>query len=275
MSFRFSLTPFLLLLGFSLGGPAAPAQAVNADALVPVVQGAFKKCGRTLALSDALSRAARDVLLGKELQPAIKAQQFAVFRAEEWELTFHGNTTWAANTLAGQCSKLGDMRQYGLSTDGQKLVVIVAQEASVDLTHKARWLAEFLTLTNRARAQARTCGDRRLNAAGPLRWDSRLEVAAQGHVQAMIRLNFRGHVNPQTGSEPWQRAQAAGFRGGVGENLAYGMLTPQDAVSELLRSPAHCENLMDSRWKLFGASVANGTASTLFPTYWAQVFGAP
>lgn len=53
----------------------------------------------------------------------------------------------------------------------------------------------------------------------------------------MIRLNFRGHVNPQTGNEPWQRALAAGFRGSVGENLAYGMLTPQDAVQSLLAQP--------------------------------------
>lgn len=247
---------------------------VNADQLVPVVQGAFRKCGRTLTLSDALSRAAREVLLGQELKESLKAQQFPLFKAQEWELTFHGNVNWVEKTLAGQCAKVDDLDQYGLSTDGKELVVIVARAAVIDLTQKSRWMNEFLTVTNKARAQARTCGTKRMNAARPLRWDARLEVAAQQHAQDMIRLNFRGHVNPQTGSEPWQRAQAAGFRGSVGENLAYGMLTPQDAVQSLLDSPLHCENLMDSRWTLFGASVANGSAATLFPTYWAQVFGA-
>lgn len=270
----FPVLPLLVFMGLSFSGSGA-AQSVNADQLVPVVQGAFKKCGRSLTLSDALSRAARDVLTGQELKAAIRAQGFAVFRAQEWELTFNGNVNWVSSTLAGQCGKLDDLDQYGLSTDGKELVVIVARAAVVDLTQKARWMSEFLTLTNRARAQARTCGTRRLNAAGPLRWDARLEAAAAQHAQDMIRLNFRGHVNPQTGSEPWQRALAAGFRGSVGENLAYGMLTPQDAVQSLLASPLHCENLMDARWTLFGASVANGTASTLFPTYWAQVFGAP
>ena len=118
MRSRFPVLPLLVFVGLSFSGSGA-AQSVNADQLVPVVQGAFKKCGRNLTLSDALSR--------QELKAAIRAQGFAVFRAQEWELTFNGNVNWVSSTLAGQCGKLDDLDQYGLSTDGKELVVIVAR----------------------------------------------------------------------------------------------------------------------------------------------------
>ena len=61
--------------------------------------------------------------------------------------------------------------------------------------------------------------------------------------------------------------------GVAGENIAYRPITAQEAVQQFLTSPVHCENLMDPHWTQFGGAVNNGTADTLFPTYWVQVFG--
>lgn len=266
-----TLLTTLSLLG-SIPGRAAP---LSADQLMPVVQGALARCGQKLALSEPVSRAARDYLLGKDLRAALRDQGYAAFEAQGWLFEFHGNTAALAQMLGQTCQKLKGLTAYGFSTDGDKLALIAAREAAIDLSQKSRWLNEFLALTNKARAQARKCGSQPMQAAGPLKWDSRLTSAAERHAADMVQQNFRGHVNPVTGTQPYQRAQAAGFNGSVGENLAYGMLTPQDAVKELLNSPKHCENLMEPRWQLFGAAIANGTASTLFPTYWVQVFGGP
>lgn len=84
-----------------------------------------------------------------------------------------------------------------------------------------------------------------------------------------IRL-LRQELLSEDGIVAQQRAAALGK---AGENIAYGPLTPQEAVAQLLRSPEHCTNLMDPHWPLFGGGVANGTVKTLFWTYWGQVFG--
>lgn len=264
----------LTTLLFSLGLPYAQAAGPNADQMVPTIQGVFARCGKPLQLSIPLSKAARDMLGGQELSQAVKNQGFAAYRAQEWTFEFHGHTDWLAQTLAGQCGKITLEDQYGLSTDGETLTLVVAKEAVIDLSQKNRWLSEFLTLTNQARAQARSCGDKRFNATGPLKVDSRLQAAASQYALDMVRLNFTGHVHPVNKSEPWQRAQAAGFVGSVGENLAYGMITPAQAIDGLLKSPKHCENIMNPIWRLFGGAVTNGSTSTLFPTYWVQEFGA-
>lgn len=292
------LFPFLVSLsgevraaGISLSPQAAPILAsteiaqgntgrdtaqMSTAKVVNAIESAWATCGRRLELTDSLSRAARAAQTGTPLSAAMKAQGFTHLQAMSWNFTYHGDTAFVARKLGQECRQLSTMNRYGLFTDGREMVLIVAQEAKVDLAQKSRWLEEFLTLTNRARAQARTCGTKSMPAAGPLRWDDRLSAAAQGHVNDLIRLNFRGHVNPQTGTHPQERAQAAGFRGrGVGENLAYNMVTPQDAVQELLGSPLHCENLMNAQWSLFGAGVGNGNTQTLFATYWAQLFGMP
>ncbi|WP_295821205.1 CAP domain-containing protein [uncultured Deinococcus sp.] len=84
-----------------------------------------------------------------------------------------------------------------------------------------------------------------------------------------IRL-LRQELLSEDGNVAQQRAAALGI---AGENIAYGSLTPQEAVAQVLTSPEHCMNLMDPHWTLFGGGVANGTVTTLFGTYWVQMFG--
>ncbi|KQR08764.1 CAP domain-containing protein [Deinococcus sp. Leaf326] len=232
------------------------------------------RCGVTARETPALGLAAREVLRGTELTRALIAQGYRAHDAHGWQLTF-GDLAGLRRAVQESCAPWRDLSEYGLSTAGNRLALIAATPARVDLTQSRRWLGDFLAATNRARFQGQKCGDRLMNAVPPLKWDARLEAAAARQATDLVRLNFRGHVNPQDGSTPLDRAAAYGFRGSVGENLSYGPVTAQEAVQSLLGSPGHCENLMSPAWTLFGGAVNNGAAATLFPTYWVQVFGGP
>jgi uncharacterized protein YkwD len=58
----------------------------------------------------------------------------------------------------------------------------------------------------------------------------------------------------------------------VGENIASGQPTPEDAVAGWLDSPGHCVNLMDPRFTETGAAYA---VSAHHIVYWTQEFGLP
>ena len=263
------LTP-LLLCGSLL---SAQAQVSAADRLDRTVQAAFSKCGLHLSLSAPLNQAALDQLKGYKTQDALTRQGYRAHTAHGVRFTYHGDQKWVGGSLLERCGTFQAFKEYGLATDGVKAAIVVAQPAWVDLSR--RWQEAFLAATNTARFQGQKCGGTLMNAAPPLKWDTRLEAAGDRHVRDMITLNFRGHVNPTDNSRAQQRAEQYGFVGTVGENIAYGPLTAQDAVKQLLTSPEHCKNMMDPRWTHFGGSVGNGTTKTLFATYWVQVFGRP
>lgn len=259
----------LLAVGWTGIAGAAP----SADAVARTLRVSFSTCGISPKLNQPLSLAAADLLQGYDLKVALKRQNFLPYHSHTMSVTYDGNPVWLKAQITQQCGRLAGYQVYGLSVAGSRLRVIFSTEAKVNLSQSQRWMAEFLQATNRARFQGQKCGTKLMNAVPPLRWNPLLAGAAARHAGDMVRLNFRGHVNPTDGSRAQQRAAALGFAGRAGENIAYGPLTAQEAVKNLLKSPEHCENLMDARWTLFGSGVANGTVDTLFSTYWVQVFG--
>ncbi len=261
------------MLALSLTLPRTQATASDVDAVARLVQQDFARCGQQVTLSRPLSLAAMQRFQGFTVSQALEQQHYRPYRARGMSLTYHGDLKGLAGALSGRCADRLGYTEFGLSTDTQTVHIIAATPARVDLNQTGRWLAEFLAVTNKARFQGQKCGGKLMNSAPPLTWDARLAGAAARHASDMVRLNFRGHVNPQDRGRAQQRAERLGFRGVVGENIQYGAISPQEAVKQLLTSPEHCENLMDARWKLFGGAVANGTADTLFSTYWIQVFG--
>ena len=72
------------------------------------------------------------------------------------------------------------------------------------------------------------------------------------------------------------RATAAGYRWvRVGENIASGQRTVEDAVASWLDSPGHCANIMNPAFTEMGAAYAINPQSRNRTAYWTQVFGAP
>lgn len=132
---------------------------------------------------------------------------------------------------------------------------------------------QVLALVNKERARA---------GCDPLVADPRLVAAAQGHSDAMARLNFMDHVGAD-GSDPGQRAEAQGFRWStVGENIAAGQPTASDAVRGWLKSRGHRANIRNCAFTHTGIAVTfqaddkaiNGNSAP-FRTYWTQLFARP
>jgi uncharacterized protein YkwD len=60
----------------------------------------------------------------------------------------------------------------------------------------------------------------------------------------------------------------------VGENLAAGQLSEQDAVSEWLASPSHCATLMSPAYEQVAVAVELPSGAD-YLTYWAMILATP
>jgi uncharacterized protein YkwD len=89
---------------------------------------------------------------------------------------------------------------------------------------------------------------------------------------AHAEFDHRGH----DGSSPSARVEGAGYTNYVivGENIAAGVMTPAEVTEGWLRSPPHCENLMDGRFSEIGIAFAVSYSSGEL-VYWTQDFAAP
>ncbi|TLY65940.1 MAG: CAP domain-containing protein [Gammaproteobacteria bacterium] len=131
-----------------------------------------------------------------------------------------------------------------------------------------------LELTNEARARARQCGSAYFEAAPPLAPNAILERAAAQYARDMATYGYMDHTG-RDGSSPEERITRSGYRWReTGENLASGIMTPEDAVAGWLRSPEHCANLMDPAFRHMGVAYAVNPRLEA-GVYWAQEFGAP
>ncbi|MFJ9820893.1 CAP domain-containing protein [Streptomyces sp. NPDC101151] len=125
----------------------------------------------------------------------------------------------------------------------------------------ARTAAEVVALTNAERARA---------GLRPLAADPQLTRAAQAHCADMVARDFYAHTSPD-GSQPWDRAAAAGSRRRtIGENIACGQRSPAEVVEGWMNSPGHRANILKPDFTHIGVGYAGGGRAG---TYWAQLFG--
>jgi uncharacterized protein YkwD len=134
--------------------------------------------------------------------------------------------------------------------------------------------ARALELVNEARARGARCGRRVYAPAPPVTLSRTLAGVALGHAADMAQHNYFEHED-LTGQSPADRVRASGYRESlVGENIAYGPSSIEEAVQGWLDSPDHCENIMDPRFGQMGiASVAG--RSVRQGLYWVQVLAEP
>ena len=115
-------------------------------------------------------------------------------------------------------------------------------------------------------------GARRANGKPPLRYNPRLEVAARSQVRAMVAKDQLSH---DLGSTLRQRVTAAGYEGAVGENLAAGQSTLQQAIDGWLKSSGHRETLLSTRFVEFGLAAGSGRPGSRYGAFWAMVASGP
>jgi len=131
-----------------------------------------------------------------------------------------------------------------------------------------------LQLVNDVRSRGVRCGGRSFAPAPPLRLSATLAGVAFGHAADMAAHEYFEHED-LSGRSPAQRVRAVGYPEKlVGENIAYGPQSSQEVVRGWLDSPAHCENIMDSRFTEMGIAYAAGHGSRR-GLYWVQLLAVP
>lgn len=165
--------------------------------------------------------------------------------------------------------------EIGVSRDADAWRIVLARPLLSPAL--GEWQAagkDVLRLTNAARGEPRTCGDRRFSAAPPLAWSAELAAAALAHSRDIANRNYFRHRG-KDGSQVGGRATREGYTWRrVGENIATGHGSPEQTMSAWLSSPGHCTNIMTHDFAEMGAAYAvNPDSDTAI--YWAQVFGTP
>jgi uncharacterized protein YkwD len=117
-------------------------------------------------------------------------------------------------------------------------------------------------------------GTRAANGKPPLRYNINLESAARSQANLMAAKDTLSH---DLGVTLRQRVTTAGYDGAVGENVAGGQSTLDQAISGWLASPAHRDTLLSGKFQEFGLAVATVPANrkSKYRTYWAFIAGGP
>ena len=133
---------------------------------------------------------------------------------------------------------------------------------------------EVLHRVNALRAAGAVCGATAYGAAGPLRWNVQLQQAAQSHSSDMARNNYFSHGSPSWGTMA-QRVQASGYGyTRLGENIAAGQATALTTLDGWIRSPGHCQNLMNPAFQDVALACVRNDQSR-FRYYWTMNLGRP
>jgi len=162
-----------------------------------------------------------------------------------------------------------------------------ASESSYAVAQKTTQ-SEILKAINEARSVARDChdGNGLVSAAPALTWNEDLYASAYEHSYDLAESNTFSHYGSGTASDITgsnnnkasyfnERIRANGYVGyrTIGENIAGGQATIQEAVTAWLASPAHCTNIMNPNFKEIGVAVVVNNDSE-YGIYWTQSFGA-
>jgi uncharacterized protein YkwD len=267
-----------------LGAAVLPAfaQPAHADlvALINAYRAAPGNCaGRPAApvppLDAASALSQLRIGTGTFLEPALERAGYPTEHAEALFVSGAAEPEEAMRTLREKyCARLlsTDVTAAGAIRVGDGWHVVLARpEPPRRLPDPATLGMEALAAVNAARSVPRRCGDQQFAAAPPLQSNAALDAAALAHSEDMARLRYFSHVE-KNGSVVGDRARKAGYAWRtIGENIASGQRTAQEAVDGWLDSPGHCANIMNAAFAEMGIGYAvNPQRGTL---YWTQVLG--
>jgi uncharacterized protein YkwD len=270
----------LLVLSLAMIAPAAKADMVGAVNEARL-HGCHANPGTTPRLREnsKLNEAARRLSFGESLQNAAKKAGYRSVTSAAVQISNVPDDREVERIVALRfCAQITgkDLRDIGTYRQGADVWLMVASPFTPPAPADRRAISQrVLELTNQARAHARRCGSQAFPAAPALVLaPSTLERAAAEHSQDMANHNYMDHTG-RDGSTPAERVTRAGYEWKeIGENLASGILTPDDAVNGWVGSPHHCENLMSARFTQMSVAYAVN-ASSNGGIYWTQLFGTP
>ena len=109
----------------------------------------------------------------------------------------------------------------------------------------------------------------------PLIDSVQLEKTAQMHAEDMVKRDFFAHVNPD-GFDVMTRVKTYKYdQRDLGENIAFGQITPADVMEGCLNSLPHRKNLLKSNFTEMGVGIIEIKGEDEDGYSWVQVFGKP
>ncbi|WP_379680762.1 CAP domain-containing protein [Massilia consociata] len=254
---------------------------INAYRAAPgVCEGRAAAPATPLAAHPALAR----VRIGPAtfIESALERVGYAAEQADAISVTGPENAADAMKVLQEKyCKTLLSTRfsAVGSYRDGKEWTVIFARpapplpsETFPDWNEAGK---AILAGVNAARASARNCGNRQYPPAPPVSWNPQLGQAALAHSRDMAARRYFSHRG-KDGSMAADRAGRAGYQWQrVGENIAFGQSSPEEAVAGWLDSPGHCANIMNPGFTEMGAAYGVAAERRAGIVYWTQVFGRP
>ena len=139
---------------------------------------------------------------------------------------------------------------------------LCAQQKTTDLGVSKEYI---LFKVNKLREKGCKCGRKRMNPVGKLVWNNTLEKSALLHAKEMSKYNYFGHRSIQ-GEDIGDRLDDLGYKWQfVGENLATGQKSFDEAMVDWIKSPSHCKMLMNPNMV--------EVAVSRYGKYWVQHFG--
>ncbi|MGA2562263.1 MAG: CAP domain-containing protein [Steroidobacteraceae bacterium] len=167
-----------------------------------------------------------------------------------------------------------DLQDIGIYRRGPDSWLMLASRHTVPERSKTELATRALQLINEVRASGTRCGTRPFSAVAPVTLSAMLANVAFGHAEDMAQHDYFEHEDSM-GRSPAQQVRAAGYQEKlVGENIAYGPKSIDEAVRGWLNSPDHCENIMDPRFAEMGIAYAPGQQDRR-GLYWVQLLAAP
>jgi len=232
--------------------------------------------GAPLRENSRLTAVARQLAHGADLRRAEKESGYNAVTSASVEISGVPDSGDVDQILGRQfCSASTEpaFRDIGWYQRGSSVWIALAQPFTPPAPRDAGAISRrVLALTNDARSHTRRCGSTSFAAAPPLSLNVLLERAALDHSKDMAAHNYMDHTG-RDGSTPADRITHTGYEWRmVGENLASGVMTPEDAVAGWLHSPHHCANLMTARFTEMGIAFAVNSNSDA-GVYWTQTFG--
>jgi uncharacterized protein YkwD len=219
---------------------------------------------------------------GTFLELALERAGYAAEHAEAINISGPGDASTVMSAIRDvYCRALlnADFSAAGAVRRGDNWQIVLAQPARpsplLTLPDSLAAGRATLNLVNRARAEGRICGERSFPPAPPLVWNTALGEAALAHSRDMAAQRYFSHQG-KDGSFAAERATAAGYRWRkIGENIAAGQDSPEEAVAGWLASPGHCANIMQGEFTEMGAAYGIDSERKTPRVYWTQVFGTP
>ena len=124
---------------------------------------------------------------------------------------------------------------------------------------------EMVQKVNEIRIEGCKCGGKKMSPVGSVSWNEKLYNSALSHASEMKKYRYFSHFS-KSGKNVGERVDRFDYEWTViGENIAEGQSSFDEAMEDWIKSPSHCKMIMDPNVKEMGVARSG--------RYWVQHFG--